>query len=97
MLLFDHVPKHDKSMRPLPYWEKIIHTVKIKRTQVIHRSLMTACERVGDVKYITKVFRLLKEEEDDEDLMPNEIIYGAAISCCRKAKEPQRAMGLCQK
>jgi pentatricopeptide repeat protein len=30
-------------------------------------------------------------------LIANGIIYGAAISSCRKAKEPQRAMGLLQK
>ena len=31
------------------------------------------------------------------DMSPNEIIYGAAISCCRKAKEPERALLLLRK
>jgi pentatricopeptide repeat protein len=73
---------------------------------------MTACERVGDVEAASKVFRMVKEEDgrqsirDDnndsssngqEHLRANEIIYGAAISCCRKAHEPERALLLLRK
>ncbi len=35
--------------------------------------------------------------EDQEQLQANEIIYGVAISCCCKAKEPERAHLLLQK
>jgi hypothetical protein len=35
--------------------------------------------------------------QQEEHVTANEIIYGAAISCCRKAKEQQLAMGLFQK
>jgi pentatricopeptide repeat domain-containing protein 1 len=76
--------------------DEIIHVAKLERTQVTYGSLMTACERVGDMNCVTRAFRLLKQEKSDH-LTANEIIYGAAISCCRKAKEPQRARGLLQK
>ena len=76
-------------------------------TIVTYGSLMTACERVGDVESASKVFRMVKQEElqrkvdgnedDDEELQVNEIIYGAAISCCRKAREPERALLLLRK
>jgi pentatricopeptide repeat protein len=35
--------------------------------------------------------------EDQEHLWANEIIYGAAISCCCKAREPERALLLLRK
>jgi pentatricopeptide repeat protein len=54
---------------------------------------MTACERVGCIDGVSKVFRMMKEDE----IMPNEIIYGAAISCCRKAKQSERALLLLRK
>jgi len=88
----------------------------LEPTIVTYGSLMTACERVGDIEAASKVFRMVKEEEekykDDEEeadgqgkddndrqerLQVNEIIYGAAISCCRKAQEPERALLLLRK
>jgi pentatricopeptide repeat protein len=54
---------------------------------------MTACERQGCVDSASKVFRMMKED----DIEPNEIIYGAAISCFRKAREPQRCLFLLKK
>ena len=45
--------------------------------------LMTASERAGDLDLVAMVFRRMKEY----DMAPNEIIYGAAISCCRKNAE----------
>jgi len=85
----------------------------LEPTIVTYGSLMTACERVGDIQAASKVFRMVKEEEekykDDEEeasgrgndlqerLRVNEIIYGAAISCCRKAQEPERALLLLRK
>lgn len=54
---------------------------------------MTACERQGCTDSASKVFRMMKED----DIEPNEIIYGAAISCFRKAREPQRCLFLLKK
>lgn len=65
----------------------------LDKTQVTYGSLMTACERVGDVQSSSIAFR--KMEEDG--ITANEVIYGAAISCCRKANEPQRALWLLKK
>ena len=81
----------------------------LEPTIVTYGSLMTACERVGDVEAASKVFRMVKEEDsrksirydkcsnEQEHLKANEIIYGAAISCCRKAHEPERALLLLRK
>lgn len=72
----------------------------LKPTIVTYGSLMTACERMGDVEAASKVFRMVKEgngNDDDNDIRPNEIIYGAAISCCRKARQPERALLLLRK
>ena len=81
----------------------------LEPTIVTYGSLMTACERVGDVEAASKVFRMVKEEDsrksirydkcsnEQEQLQANEIIYGAAISCCRKAHEPERALLLLRK
>jgi pentatricopeptide repeat protein len=75
-----------------------IQDANLERTQVTYGSLMTACERVGNVEYASRAFRKLKEEEEEQQhIAPNEIIYGAAISCCRKAKEPERALLLLKK
>jgi len=60
---------------------------------ITYGSLMTACERVGNVDAASKVFQLMRED----GIEPNEIIYGAAISCCRKAGQAERAMLLLQK
>ncbi len=67
----------------------------LQPTIVTYGTLMTACERVGDVNGATKIFRLMREEE--EDMKPNEIIYGAAISCFRKASQSERTLRLLQK
>ncbi|KAL7532081.1 hypothetical protein ACHAXR_004422 [Thalassiosira sp. AJA248-18] len=85
----------------------------LEPTIVTYGSLMTACERVGDIEAASKVFRMVKQEEEEkkaaadddsdnkdnhyEQLQVNEIIYGAAISCCRKAKQPERALLLLRK
>jgi pentatricopeptide repeat protein len=81
-------------------------------TIVTYGSLMTACERVGNIEAASKVFRMVKEEgKKNEDgvssgktngsqeqiIQVNEIIYGAAISCCRKAQQPERALFLLRK
>lgn len=57
----------------------------LEPTIVTYGSLMTACERVGNVEAASKVFRMVKEKNDGVNIRTNEIIYGAAISCCRKA------------
>jgi pentatricopeptide repeat protein len=74
---------------------------------------MTECEQVGNVKAASNVFRMVKEEEgnsnakssigggsgadggseDQEHLR----VYGAAISCCHKAREPEWALLLLRK
>uniref|UniRef100_A0A7S4RPL2 PROP1-like PPR domain-containing protein n=1 Tax=Ditylum brightwellii TaxID=49249 RepID=A0A7S4RPL2_9STRA len=66
----------------------------LKPTIVTYGSLMTACERVGSVEAASNVFKRMRtqnDEEEEEEMQPNEIIYGAAISCCRKARQPDRA------
>lgn len=67
--------------------------IKLQPTVVTYGTMMTACERVGNVDVASKVFKLMKED----GIKPNEIIYGAAISCCRKANEPERALLLLRK
>jgi pentatricopeptide repeat protein len=76
--------------------DEIEHETNMQRSQATYGSLMTAREQVGDVKYVTvtRPFQLLKQEEN---LTGNAVIYAVAISCCRKAKDPDRAMGLLQK
>ena len=79
----------------------------LEPTVVTYGSLMTACERVGDIEAASKVFKMVKEEEERgaatgkeeerEQLRLNEIIYGAAISCCRKVQQPERALFLLRK
>jgi pentatricopeptide repeat domain-containing protein 1 len=66
---------------------------EIERTHITYGSLMTACERQGCTDSASKVFRMMKEDV----IEPNEIIYGAAISCFRKAREPQRCLFLLKK
>ena len=69
----------------------------LKPSVVTYGSLMTACERVGNIDAASKVFRMVKEESEDSEIKANEIIYGAAISCCRKAGQPERALLLLRK
>ena len=57
----------------------------LKPTIVTYGSLMTACERVGNLDAASTIFRMVKEQDGNEEIKANEIIYGAAISCCRKA------------
>jgi pentatricopeptide repeat domain-containing protein 1 len=59
-------------------------------TEVTFGSLMTACERVGSIDGMVRVFELIKTN----NVTPNEIVYGAALSCCRKANEGERALQL---
>lgn len=67
--------------------------VMLEPTVVTYGTMMTACERTGNVDALSKIFRLMKED----DIEPNEIIYGAAISCCRKANQPERTLLLLRK
>ena len=69
--------------------------INLKPTLKTFGSLMTACERVGNVAAVKKVFSFMAEQHPD--LRPNEIIYGAALSCCRKARQPTTAYSLFQK
>jgi len=83
----------------------------LKPTVVTFGTLMTACERVGSVEAAGKVFQLMKESggasnadnsneiqnAEYKPITPNEIIYGAAISTCRKAAQPDRAVLLLRK
>lgn len=62
-------------------------------TVVTFGSLMTAAERVGSIEGTNTVFRMMKESDTES----NEIIYGAAISCCRKAGQSERAFLLLRK
>jgi pentatricopeptide repeat protein len=65
----------------------------LKPTIYTYGSLITACERVGSIDGVSKVFSMMR----DAEVEPNEIIFGAAISTCRKAREPERAMLLLRK
>lgn len=67
----------------------------LQPTIVTFGTLMMACERVGDMAYAGKVFSKMKAAAPDVE--PNEIVYGAAISCCRKANHPERALLLLRK
>ena len=75
---------------------------KLKPTIVTYGSLMTACERVGSLDGVNQVFRKMNQANSDlsttdMEMYPNEIIFGAAISCCRKTNEPERALLLIRK
>lgn len=64
---------------------------------VTYGSLMTACERVGNIEAASKVFRMVKEDDgEDDSIQANEIIYGAAISCCRKGGQVREVELVCQ-
>jgi pentatricopeptide repeat protein len=69
----------------------------LEPTLVTFGSLMTACERVGNVAAVGKVFQYMEDDYPLIAAQANEIIYGAALSCCRKAKEPVKAYRLFQK
>jgi pentatricopeptide repeat protein len=74
----------------------IIQKDGLQPTIVTYGTLMSACERVGNIKGMDKVFQLMRQE-NEVPIIPNEIIYGAAISVCRKTGEPERAFKLLQK
>jgi len=65
----------------------------LKPTIYTYGSLVTACERVGSIDGVSKVFSMMREA----NIAPNEIIFGAAISTCRKSGDPERAMLLLRK
>jgi len=77
----------------------------LKPTEVTYGSLMLACERTGSVKGVTRIFRAMQEQSQSDDdtastsdnIQPNEIIYGTAISCFRKAGQPERTIALFRK
>ena len=56
-------------------------------------TVMSACERVGSLDDVNKVFTRMRQEE----IAPNEFVYGAAISCCRKVGDAERALLLLRK
>ena len=60
----------------------------LKPSIYTYGSLVTACERTGSIEGVSKVFSMMR----DADVEPNEIIFGAAISTCRKAGDSERAM-----
>eukprot|EP00546_Thalassionema_frauenfeldii_P019783 CAMPEP_0178903362 /NCGR_PEP_ID=MMETSP0786-20121207/5115_1 /TAXON_ID=186022 /ORGANISM="Thalassionema frauenfeldii, Strain CCMP 1798" /LENGTH=660 /DNA_ID=CAMNT_0020574725 /DNA_START=191 /DNA_END=2173 /DNA_ORIENTATION=+ len=66
---------------------------KLKPTIITFGTLMTACERAVSVEGMEQVFELMIEY----DVSPNEIVYGAAISCLRKASKPDRALSILRK
>jgi len=61
-----------------------------KPTIVTFGTLMSACERVENVTAMNDVFDYMKVY----GIEPNEIVYGAAISCSRKAKQSDKALEL---
>jgi pentatricopeptide repeat domain-containing protein 1 len=65
----------------------------LEPTIVTFGTLMTACERASSLKGMDKVFQLMK----DASIVPNEIFYGAAISCLRKSSQGDRAFLLLRK
>jgi len=71
----------------------------LRPTEVTYGTLMLACERVGSAKGVIQIFKAMKQqqEESDNSVLPNEIIYGTAISCFRKAGQPQCAATLLYK
>lgn len=70
-----------------------LQTEGLTPTIVTFGTLMTASERVESIDGANSVFRAMREVE----MEPNEIIYGAAISCCRKAGQAERASLLVRK
>lgn len=60
---------------------------------VTYGTLMSACERVGSIEDVNKVFQRMRQD----GVKANEVVYGAAISCCRKAGDPERAVLLLRK
>ena len=62
---------------------------------ITYGTLMTACERVGSMEGVSQVLKLVQQDENVPNA--NHVIYGAAISACRKAKQDERAFLLFQK
>lgn len=67
----------------------------LEPTIVTYGSLMTACERVGNIDAASKVFRMVKDQSNGGKIEANEILYGAAISCCRKAGQVGKTCPIC--
>mmetsp|Transcript_5553 Transcript_5553/g.8780 ORF Transcript_5553/g.8780 Transcript_5553/m.8780 type:complete len:621 (-) Transcript_5553:14-1876(-) len=75
---------------------------RLKPTIITYGTLMTACERAVSVEGMDQVFSLMKIANDEnnhvgKDIIPNEIVYGAAISCLRKASQPERCVSMLRK
>jgi len=73
--------------------DEIVHEKNLNATIVTFGTMMMACERVGDIEAASKVFSKMKQF----GVEPNEYVYGAAISCCRKSYDPERAFLLLRK
>ena len=67
----------------------------LQPTVVTYGTLMTACERMGSLSGMSRVWKWMRD--DPNKIRPNEIVYGAALSCCRKAGDAERAYLLLQK
>jgi len=74
----------------------------LQPTEVTYGTLMLACERVGRVEGVIRIFKAMQQQQREQEqngrsgntIRPNEIIYGTAISCFRKAGQPERAATL---
>lgn len=66
---------------------------ELEPSVVTYGTLMSACERVGSLEDVNKVFQRMRQD----DIEPNEVVYGAAISCCRKTGAAERALLLLRK
>lgn len=73
--------------------QEIKQEAQLEPTVVTFGSLMTACERVGNLEAASQVFKQMR----NAGMEANEIVYGAAISTCRKAGDPERALLLLRK
>ena len=97
--------------RAFQLYHEMVEDHDLAPNVVTFGSLMTACERTGNMDGMNTVFSLLKKfqrqqpqrDKDTADpsaevVKANDVIYGAAISCCRKAGgEEERALFLLQK
>ncbi len=68
-------------------------TVTLAPNIVTFGTLMTACERVGSMEGVTQVFRWM-QDLSGPPIKPNEIVYGAALSACRRAQNDERSFFL---
>ena len=82
-------PTEDFSLALMQDDRFIVHGCRLKA------KYKAAMQRIGDMSAAGKVFSKMKAAAPDVE--PNEIVYGAAISCCRKANHPERALLLLRK